>query len=212
MQVFSDIEQGSLDWFELRKGIPTASEFHKVMAKVGPKGGVSGKEYVSRAQYMRILAGEIITGEPAEAEWAGNRHTERGHEREDEGRSLYAMLNDVDPERVAFVRNGNCGASPDSFIGDVGGMELKDALPHRQIERLQSGTLPSEHRWQVIGSLLVCEDREWWDFTSHCRGLPLFVHRVRREDVKTELAELRDGIDRFVDETDALVSWIGAMW
>lgn len=211
MEVYTDIEQGSAEWFDVRKGIPTASEFHKVMAKIGPKGGTTGKEYVQRVQYMRTLAAEIITGEPAESEWLGNRHTERGKEREDEARLMYAMLNDIEPQRVAFVRNGNCGASPDSFVGDAGGIEIKDALPHRHIERLQSGSLPTEHKWQVIGALLVCE-REWWDFVSHCRGLPLFVYRVRREDVEAELAELRSGIDRFVDEVDALVSWIGAIW
>jgi hypothetical protein len=212
MEVFRDIDQGSAAWFELRKGLPTASEFHKVMAKTGPRGGTSSKEYVMRAGYMRVLAGEIITGEVAEQEWAGNRHTERGKEREDEARALYALMHDVEPERIAFVRNGNCGASPDSFVGDVGGVEIKDALPHRQIERLTDGTLPSEHKWQVIGNLLVCEDREWWDFVSHARGLPPFEKRVYRDKVKAELAELREGIDKFCVERDQLVRWIGTMW
>lgn len=205
-----EIEQGSAAWFEVRKGIPTASQFYKVMAKAGPRGGTSHKEYVQRSQYMRLLAGEIITGEPAEQEWAGNQHTERGKEREDEARAKYAFMHDVEPVRVGFVRNGNCGCSPDSFVG-TGGLEIKDALPHRQIERLQDGTLPSEHRWQVIGSLLVCEDREYWDFVSHCRKLPLFEIRIYRDKVQNELKELREGIDRFVEETQKLVEWIGAM-
>lgn len=213
MQVYTheQCQQGSAEWFDLRKGIPTSSEFFKVMAKVGPRGGTSHKEYVMRANYLRILAGEIVTGEPHEAEWLGNRHTERGKAREDEARALYSLTHGVEPERIGFVRNGNCGCSPDSFVPG-GGLELKDVLPHRQIERLQDGTLPSEHRWQVIGSLLVCEDREFWDFASHCRGLPLFEVRTYRDKVQAELAELRDGIDRFIDERDKLVKWIGAMW
>jgi hypothetical protein len=184
-------------------GIPTASNFSRVMAKPGPRS-------TDRAKYMRTLAAEIITGERSE-EWAGNRHTDRGKEREDEARLLYAFMRDVEPERIGFVKNGNCGASPDGFVGAVGGIEIKDCLAHIQIERLQDGTLPSQYRWQVIGSLLVCEDREWWDFVSHCRGLPLFECRVYREKVKTELAELREGIDRFYEETTALVKWIEAM-
>lgn len=211
MEVFTDIDQGSVAWFDLHKGIPTGSEFHKVMAKKGLRGGVSGKDYVMRAKYLRILAAEIITGECREQEWTGNRHTERGKEREDEARSLYALHHDVEPQRVAFVRNGNCGCSPDSFVQDVGGLELKDVIAEKQIERLQDGTLPSEHRWQVIGSLLVCEDREWWDFVSHSRGLPLFEVRTYRDKVKAELQELRDGIDRFCQERDFLVEWVKAM-
>jgi YqaJ-like viral recombinase domain len=212
MEVFRDIDQGSAEWFELRKGLPTASEFHKVMAKTGPRGGTSSKEYVMRVGYLRTLAGEIITGEVAEQEWAGNRHTDRGKEREDEARALYALMNGVEPERISFVRNGNCGSSPDSFVTAVGGLELKDVIAKRQIERLQDGTLPGEHKWQVIGSLLVCDDREWWDFVSHSRGLPLFEFRVYRDKVKAELAELREGVDKFCDERDKLVKWIGAMW
>lgn len=204
--------QGSEQWFKAHMGIPTASEFSKVMAKVGPRGGTSDKVYVSRMKYMRALAGEIITGEPREPEWFGNRHTERGKEREDEARNLYAMRHDCDPVRVGFVRNGNCGCSPDSLIGAAGGLELKDVLPAVQIERLQDGTLPSEYRWQVIGSLLVCEDREWWDFASHSRGLPLFEVRTYRDKVKPQLQELREGIDKFCAERDRLVEWIGAMW
>jgi hypothetical protein len=211
MEVFRDIDQGSTAWFELHKGIPTASEFFKVMAKVGPKGGTTHKEYVQRAQYMRVLAGEIVTGECREQEWAGNRHTERGKGREDEARALYAMESGTEPERVAFVRNGNCGASPDSFVGDVGGLEIKDVIAHRQIDRLVCGSLPNEHKWQVIGSLLVCEDREWWDFMSHCRGLPPFIVRTYRDKVKDDLAALRAGIDQFCDERDHLVKWLGAL-
>lgn len=206
-----ELQQGTAEWLAVRAGIPTASAFHKVMAKHGPKGGTSHKEWVQREQYKRILAGEIITGEPHEDEWKGNRHTERGKEREDEARAFYGVMHEVRPTRIGFVRNGNCGASPDSFVGDEGGLEIKDAIPHRQIERLQDGTLPSEHRWQVIGSLLVCPDREWWDFVSHCRGLPLFEIRIERDKVKDELAQLREGIDRFVAETDVLVRWIKAM-
>lgn len=211
MQVFTDIDQGSPEWFRLHLGLPTASEFYKVMAKVGPRGGTSHREYVMRDQYLRMLAGEVVTGELREPEWFGNRHTERGKEREAEARALYALKHDVEPEIIGFVRNGNCGCSPDSFAAS-GGVEIKDVLAHRQIERLKAGVLPGEHRWQVIGSLLVCEDREYWDFVSHCRGLPLFEIRVDRGKVKAELAELRAAIDKFCDERDQLVSWIEAMW
>lgn len=203
--------QGSDQWFAAHSGIPTCSEFAKVMAKTGPRGGTTGKEYVGRSKYMRMLVGEIVTEEPREREWFGNRHTERGTEREPEARALYAMRHNVEPFQVGFIRAGNCGGSPDSLIGEDGGIELKDVLPHIQIERLQAGTLPSEYRWQVLGYMLIT-GRAWWDFVSHSRGLPLFEYRVFRKDVTKELQELSDGIDRFCAERDQLVEWIKAMW
>lgn len=208
-----EVEQGSLAWFELHRGIPTASEFVKVMAKAGPKGGTSHKEYVSRAKYLRQLAGEIITGEVREPEWGGNRHTERGKLREHEARLRYALERDCEPARVGFVMGDGVGCSPDSFIGAVGGIEIKDVLPHVQIERLQAGTLPSEHKWQVIGSLHVCRDREWWEIVSHSRGLPMHIVRVERSDpaVAADLRDLAEGLEKFRAELARLVEWIEAM-
>lgn len=208
MEIFSDIVQGTDEWRKVRMGIPTASEFASVCAKAGPRGGTSSKEYVSRLNYMRKLAGEILTGEPMDS--YENEDMRRGKEREDEARLMYALIHEVEPQRVGFIRNGNCGCSPDSLIGEAGGLELKDAKPHVQIARLEAGTLPTEHVKQVYGELLVSE-REWWDFMSHCRNLPPLIIRVHRDEIKDELAELRESIDRFVAELDLMVRRVRAM-
>jgi hypothetical protein len=202
IEVFEEIEQGSDAWRKLRAGLPTASEFHDVIAKVGPRGGIPK----GRQKLLWRLAGEIITGEPEDT--YQNADMLRGHEREAEARDYYAFLYDVDPKRVAFIRNGNCGASPDSLIGEEGLLEIKDAKPSVQIERLIAGTLPSEHKAQCQGQLMV-SGRRWVDFMSHSRGLPPFVTRVERDE--KYIAELREGVDRFVAELEVLVNWIRAM-
>ena len=175
MEIFNDIEQGTPEWRQLRAGIPTASQFSDVIAKKGPRGGIPK----GRQTYMRKLAGEIITGEPMES--YSNFDMERGKEREAEARSLHALLTGTQPEQVGFVRNGNCGCSPDSFIGENGLLEIKDAAPHIQIERLLAGTLPSVHKAQCQGQLMVSQ-REWLDFMSHCRGMPPLIIRVTRDE------------------------------
>lgn len=167
-------EQGSPEWFAARLGIPTASEFHTVMA-VGVKGGKS----VTRVDYLNKLAGEILTGEPMASYTNGDM--ERGKLQEDEARDLYSFLNDIEPQRVGFVRNGGKGASPDSLLDQNGGLEIKSAAAHVQIKRLLADELPSEHKAQVHGNIWVCE-REWWDFASYCPKLPLFVKRVYRDE------------------------------
>jgi len=173
MQII-ECEQGTAEWLAARAGIPTASEFHTVMA-VGKSGGKS----VTRVAYLNKLAGEVLTGDPMEN--FVSAAMERGSLMEDEARDLYAFQNGVDPQRVGFVRNGEKGASPDSLIGDKGGLEIKSAAAHIQIARLLDGGLPSEHKAQVHGSLWVCE-REWWDFCSYCPKLPLLQVRVFRDE------------------------------
>lgn len=169
-----DVEQGSPEWFAARAGIPTASEFSTVMA-VGPKGGKSA----TRVAYLNKLVGEIITGEPMAS--YQNADMERGKMMEDEARDLYAFTRDVEPIRVGFLRNGDKGASPDSLIGNNGGLEIKSAAPHIQVARLLADELPSEHVAQVQGNIWVSE-REYWDFCSYCPKMPLFITRVYRDE------------------------------
>lgn len=130
----------------------------------GASADVVTEKHITRKAYLRKLAGEVLTGEPMET--YTNPHMERGKVMEDEARDLYAFMTDADPQRVGFIRGDNCGASPDSLVGDDGGLEIKTALPHIQIERLLNDDLPSEHKAQVHGCMWVT-GRKWWDFVSY---------------------------------------------
>lgn len=190
-------EQGSPEWFAARMGIPTASEFACVMRAKGRGENGESKE---RTTYMRKLAGEILTGEPMTTH--SNADMERGKLQEPEARDLYSLMAGCDPEVVGFIRNGDVGCSPDSLIGTNGGLEIKCALPHIQIERLEKGELPPEHRAQIQGGLWITQ-REWWDFVSYAPRLPLFVKRVRRDD--GYIATLAGAVNAFNEELAALV-------
>jgi hypothetical protein len=188
-------DQGSPEWLKARAGLPTASEFHTVMAK-GRDGGAS----VTRKTYMLKLAGEIITGEPAES--YTNVHMERGRTMEADAREYYAFVRDVDPELIGFITNGAKGCSPDALVDDNGLLEIKTKLPHLQIECLLRDDLPPEHKAQCQGALWVAE-REWIDFVSYWPRMPVFIHRAHRDEayIKT----LAEAVDAFNDELAALV-------
>lgn len=194
-----DCEQGSPQWFAARAGLATASEFSTVMAK-GKDGGAS----VTRAKYMRQLAGEILTGEPS-PEGFSNWATDRGHALEDEARQYYAFTRDIEPQRVGFIRGDIAGCSPDSLIDDEGGLEIKIAIPAVQIERLMRGVLPPEHKAQVHGSMWVSE-RPWWDFMSFCPRLPPLVIRVQRDP--EYIAQIEKAVVAFNEERDSIVDAI----
>jgi len=170
-----DFAQGSTEWHQIRSVIPTTSKFKDVMAKGEGK---------MRTGYMHDLIGARMTGEVGES--FSNMHTERGHEWEPEVRDLYALTNDVEPRQVGFVRNsaicsfGPVGSSPDSLVGEKGGLEIKTRLPRLQIELLLSNKVPTAHAAQIQGEIAVC-DLEWIDFVSYCRGMPVFTARVNRD-------------------------------
>jgi hypothetical protein len=193
-------EQGTPEWLAARAGIPTASMFATVLAK-----GKGSEVSKTRSTYMRKLAGEIITGEPMDS--FSNAHMERGHAMEGEARDAYAFLHDTQPEQIGFIRNGQKGCSPDSLIDANGMVEIKTKLPHLQIEVLERGELPPEHKAQCQGALWVAE-REWIDFVSYWPKLPLFVKRVYRDE--DYIAALSDAVDAFNGELTALVERVRA--
>lgn len=191
--VVLDCEQGSDEWRAARAGIPTASEFASILAKGEGK---------MRRSYMLRLAGELITGFPAET--YSNAHMERGREMEAEARDYYALVSTEPVTRVGFVRDEakGAGCSPDSFVGEKGALEIKTAIPSVLIDKIDRGGFPSEHKAQCQGVLWVAE-REWIDLLVYWPGMPPYTVRARRDEdyIKTLASE----VARFNDDLAAMV-------
>jgi hypothetical protein len=204
-EFFFDVEQRSPEWYALRCGIPTCSRFSDVLA--GGQGKVRGK-------YMRQLAGEIITGEPAET--YSNSHMERGRLMEAQAREQYArdiaFVNDEEVREIGFIRNTKAGGSPDALVGEHGILEIKTMLPDLLIEKhQQGGAFPPEHIPQCSGNLWV-SGRQWCDLVMYWPKMPLFIWRLERNasyiEMLAEQVELFAYEARKLAETLKLVEWI----
>ena len=193
-----DVEQGTPEWIELRLGLPTASNFHRVLA---------GGEGTVRSEYLRKLAGETVSRLPRE-EYRGAA-MDRGSEMEPELRALYEIVTGKKPTPIGFVRrklkSGFVGASPDAFIGDNGVLEIKSASPHILIDIMQTGKVPPEHLPQTQGALLVT-GREFCDLAIGYTGMPLFRRTIRRDP--SYIARLEVALDAFNEELAAMVAWV----
>lgn len=195
-----DFAQGSEDWFQARLGIPTASMFSVVMAQ-----GSADEKSLTRSRYLYRLAGEIITGMPAETfETAAMR---RGKEMEGQAREAYAKKTGRELKLVGFIRNFDglkrCGASPDALIGFNGGLETKTMKPELLIPLLEKGArmLP-EHRAQVHGNMMVSE-RDWWDLSVFYPKMPPYIVRVERDE--TFIRQIHAEVEKFNYELKRLV-------
>jgi hypothetical protein len=185
-------EQNSREWQMARMGIPTASSFSDILAKGEGK---------TRRTYLMKLAGEIITGEPMEN--ITTMAMERGHAMEAEARDLYALETGAGLVRAGFFRNGRTGCSPDSLIGDHGGLEVKTMAPHLLIDVILKDEFPPVHKAQVQGTLWIM-GREWWDLTVYWPGMPRFVKRAYRDEAYIET--LAAEVDRFNTDLDSIVA------
>lgn len=194
-----DCQQGTPEWHAARAGIPTASEFSTVLAS---KGRGKDGESVTRRRYIHKLAGERITGEPAES--YTNQFMDRGHVMEPLAREDYAFIKDVEPLLVGFVTtdDGMAGCSPDSLIGDTGALEIKTAAPHILLEHMFKGEFPAEHKAQTQGVLWVAE-RDWIDLLIYWPKMKPFIVRAQRDEAY--IADLAKAVAAFNEEVAAVV-------
>lgn len=185
----SNHEQGSLEWFEARLGIPSASMFAKI---VTTKGAWS----TQADSYINQLVAERLTGEREEI--YQSHHMIRGIELEPEARDLYCLMNDTEVQEVGFCLHDtlNAGCSPDGLVGEDGGLEIKCPAPATHVEYLRGGELPSRYKQQVMGCLWITQ-RSWWDFVSYHPSMKPLIVRVERDE--EYIAALEESVTKAVN-------------
>jgi len=210
---YFDCEQGSEAWFKLRLGVPTASNFRRILTPKQAKLSASADEYINE------LVGEQLSLIPPEgAENYTNRAMRWGQQTEEEARRFYCMENSCDVQNGGFCtsNDGRFGSSPDFLVGIEpaeemlfepgkghyalcsvqGAGELKCPQPATQVEYLLADALPDIYRWQVHGHLIVT-GAAYCDFLSYTPGLAPLVVRV---EPGSDTLLLRQALDQFWDK------------
>jgi putative phage-type endonuclease len=173
-----NVEQGSDEWHALRRGVITASTISRLITSTGKP----ANNDTSRSQLLQLLA-ERITGESEPSFY--NNDMARGHLLEPLARDIYAKHR-APVQECGFVTadfDGTViGYSPDGLVGDEGLIEIKSPLRKRHLLSLLSDEVPAEYMPQVQTGLAVT-GRHWCDYISYAPGLPLFVHRCKRDEL-----------------------------
>ena len=183
-----NVVQGTPEWFEARRGIPSSSNFDKIVT-------TAGKPSKQKEKYMYKLAGEKVSG--ISEETYQNATMQRGSEMEAEARQLYELTKGVEVQEVGFCIEGGYGASPDGLVASEGLVEIKCPLVATHVGYLLKNKLPTDYFQQTQGQLLVT-GREWVDFMSYYPGLRPLLIRVERDEVF--LKALRIELEVFVSE------------
>ena len=187
-------DQRSDEWWEVRRGIPTASSF----AKIVTGNGAASKQ---REGYLYTLAAERISG-VSESTFVSDKMLE-GIEREAESRAVYAMQTEAEVVEAGFCieDGGRWGCSSDGLVGDDGMVELKNPMGKTAIEYLLKGEVPSTYIVQVQGQLFVT-GRLWCDFVSYYPNMPLLVVRVTPDEALHQ--KLEEELVKFAEELNAI--------
>ena len=174
MPVFHDVAQYSEDYDRLKIGIPTSSNFHKIITPQG-KPSKQWREYACVLIAERILQQRI--------EFYNSPAMERGLIVEAEAADWYEFDQDVTTRRVGFITDDEytMGCSPDRLVGEQGLLEIKAPLPQTQVEYWISGELSERFRPQLQGQLYISQ-RSWVDILCWHDVLPKLVIRVEPDE------------------------------
>lgn len=172
--IIERMEQQSEEWFAARCGVPSASNFDKIIT-------TKGEPSKQAEKYLYQLAGERITGKKEEG--YTNQHMLRGNELEAEARELYELITDSEVEQVGICyadENKRYSCSPDGLmLAGRKGLEIKCPTLAVHVAYLLGNKLPSDYFQQVHGSLFVCRDEvDDWDFMSYYPGMPPLIVTV----------------------------------
>ena len=172
--IIHECEQGTDEWFRLRAGKPTSSNFKKLITS-------AGKKSATLNDYAFELEAEIEKSGPV-SDFAGNKHTERGHRLEPIARKSYEFISSSEVQEVGFITDDlmRYGSSTDGLVGGQGVLEIKCLIPKEHGKALYyyntKGKMPPAYVAQVQGELLVTE-RDWCDlfFYTEDGGKPFII-------------------------------------
>lgn len=193
-----DMVQGSDEWLAARLGIPTASEFHRIIT------ASKGEFSKGAAKYAHGLVAEKLLGrrlEKAGSTWA----MERGTYLEPFARAEYARVNKVEVRQVGLVTSdcGRIGASPDGLIiGASRGLEIKCLLDEGHVGLFADGP-GDDFKQQVQGNLAINELEEWDFYGWHPNLSPVQIRTHRDEPY---IAKMNTALLQFLEVRDALLA------
>lgn len=195
--ILHDVPQRSTEWFALRLGVPTASEFDKAVTP--KKGAISAQS----PRFAGKLAYEIFTGETAgdffQSDWM-----ERGAELEDEARANYELITDNAVTQVGFVTDDKGrGCSPDGLVGDDGCIEIKCLKPDNYMAAMikweTEKAIDDKYIPQVMGQMMIAQ-RSWCDLIFYCPKCPLVIATLKPNQ---KYMETLDGaLDSIIETRD----------
>ena len=175
--ILLNCEQGSEAWHQARLGIPTASQFDRIVT-------ASGTARKQATGYLAELLAEHITGQAEDGYQSAD--IQRGIELEPAARACYELETGYDVEQVGGVyldESRTVMASPDGLIaGMTRGLEIKCPKLATHIRYILEDALPTQYVLQVQGGMWVTGYDEW-DFVSYCPeydAQPIYIKTIKR--------------------------------
>lgn len=187
-----DCKQGTHEWRLARIGIPTASQFPRIIT---PKTRKLSSQAVG---YRNELLAELLFGEPLES--ASTQFMERGSDLEADAVRRFELDRNCDVDRVGFCLRDDkrVGCSPDGLVGDDEGLEIKTLSAAHHVGALLD-TEDDKYICQIQGGLYVTGRKRWTRMYYHPTLPPVYVCLERNDGF---IADLHNAVEGFLESLE----------
>jgi putative phage-type endonuclease len=176
------IEQGSPEWFDIRKGKLTASKAQAI---------------ASNGKGLETLCYELLAEKYSSAVWESysNEDMERGKLLEEQAREMYELETGNKIEIIGFVETDEyTGCSPDGFIGKDGLIEIKCKKDTTYFRAIIEEKIDTGYEWQVQMQLLLT-GRKFVDFVDYCPNYKKSINITRIKADKDMQDKITKGLE-----------------
>ena len=201
MKIFN-VEPGSGAWLSIRLGIPTASNFHRIITPKKLEFSAQARGYA-----FRLVAEKLLNESLDSIDYID--HVQRGKDLEPQAVKLFEFEQEVETAPVGFITTDDmrAGATPDRLIvGVPAALECKCPAPHTHLEYLVDG-FGTDYIIQAQGQAYVGEFDYVARYSFHPALPPVLAKTYRDEAI---IGKLRAALDQFFDVRDEIEAKVRA--
>lgn len=181
-------KQRSREWYNLRCGRITASNFHVMM----------GNSWTANS-YILEKAMERITGRCVQHRW-WNEDIQRGIDLEPVAIREYEIATGNKVNTVGFIAiDENIGSSPDGLVGTDGGIEIKCPNEKNFWKLKNNPRVCPQHLTQCQYNMWV-SGRKWWDYVVYSTlETPIIIRIERDEEYVQRMAHRAEEVNVLIE-------------
>lgn len=198
MKKHNDIQQGTEEWHQMRKGKITGTTLKAIMGT--PKARQEAK--------YEIIAERLTIGVDMDYE----NPMDRGHRLESEALAAFEFETGKKIETTGYIEqddNSLIGYSPDAIVSDTNDaedVEVKCPLGKNYVKMWLTDEVPEEYYWQMIQGFAVnpiLTKRYFVGYNPDITVHPLHIIEVNRSEVENSISVALEKQNAFLLEVES---------
>lgn len=192
-----NLEQGSGEWHQIRKGKITGTTLK----------GIMGTPKARQDALYEIVAERLTVGIELDYE----NPMDRGTRLEPDAIAAFELETGKSVERIGFAEddtNPFIANSPDGLIGEDEAVEAKCMGGKNHVKMWLTNEIPEEYKWQVVQYFIVNEKLQLLHFVGYNPDIPvhsLHIIEVSRESLHDDIERARGAQTTFLEEVDEIL-------